>query len=216
MVGRDQLPPDFVRRVDDVPLMESVHMVHLGVKYDTLSRQPGPLCYYYGTYDVEDAVRRCQSGAYHEGKRRIFDLCALPSLSGDGAQRPPCRNHLHHRPQSTGPWQLGRTPRGVHRPAAPGGEKIMPGLRRNTRVMEIMTPVDFCRRTHLKHHAFGGRAPVMGKSGGPHQTPVQGLWFVGSPERESRRGRIGNHGRLAEGGEDDRNFGGSGAWPEQH
>lgn len=34
--------------------------------------------------------------------------------------------------------------------------------------------------THLQHHSFGGRAPVMGKPGAPHRTGIPGLWFVGA------------------------------------
>jgi hypothetical protein len=30
------------------------------------------------------------------------------------------------------------------------------------------------------HHSFGGFCPVMGKSGAPHRTPFDGLWFIGA------------------------------------
>lgn len=46
--------------------------------------------------------------------------------------------------------------------------------------MHIITPEEFRKVTHLKHHAFGGCAPVMGKKGAPHKTPVRGLWFLGA------------------------------------
>lgn len=180
VVGREHLTPDFAQRVDDVPLMESVHMVHLGVDYDTKARQPGPLCYYYGTYDVEGAVRRCQNGKYHEGKDGF--LIYVPSrhsadMAPAGREAVTIYTIAPNR-LDRGTWaERGEefTDRLLEE-----AERIMPGLRSRIEVMEIMTPEDFCRRTHLKHHAFGGRAPVMGKSGGPHRTPIKGLWFVGS------------------------------------
>ena len=189
VVGREHLTPDFTRRIDDVPLMESVHMIHLGVDYDTLARQPAALCYYYGTYDVEDAVRRCQAGQYHEGKDGF--LIYVPSLHSpemapEGRQAVTiytiAPNNL-----DTGSWS--ERAEALSDSLLKEAEKIMPGLREHTIVKEIMTPEDFCRRTGLNHHAFGGRAPVMGKSGGPHRTPVKGLWFVGS-QSEKRGGGV--------------------------
>ena len=44
----------------------------------------------------------------------------------------------------------------------------------------IVTPEDFRKTTRLKHHSFGGAAPVMGRPGAPYETPVDGLWFVGA------------------------------------
>lgn len=43
-----------------------------------------------------------------------------------------------------------------------------------------LTPVDFCARTHLAHRAFGGVRPVLDAWRVPHQSPVEGLWFVGA------------------------------------
>ncbi|MGD8792163.1 MAG: hypothetical protein PVF47_06385, partial [Anaerolineae bacterium] len=59
-------------------------------------------------------------------------------------------------------------------------EEHIPGLSRHVRVCEVLTPDDFRIRTHLKHHAFGGIAPVLGAWQVPHRTPVEGLWFVGA------------------------------------
>ncbi|HOU13209.1 MAG TPA: hypothetical protein PKZ84_08825 [Anaerolineae bacterium] len=43
-----------------------------------------------------------------------------------------------------------------------------------------MTPEDFRQRTATQHHAFGGLAPVVGSVRIPHQTPIEGLWFIGA------------------------------------
>jgi phytoene dehydrogenase-like protein len=59
-------------------------------------------------------------------------------------------------------------------------EENIPGLSRHIRKRVILTPEDFRKRTHLDHHAFGGVAPIMGKSGITHKTPIEGLWFVGA------------------------------------
>jgi phytoene dehydrogenase-like protein len=59
-------------------------------------------------------------------------------------------------------------------------EEYIPGLEEHTRSRVILTPEDLRLRTNLDHHAFGGIAPIMGKSGAPHKAPVEGLWFVGA------------------------------------
>ena len=67
LVGKSSLPDDFVRKIDDTPLMESVFMVHLGVDFDPLQYQKIPVCYYFRTYDIEKGVEEVQSGHYTEG-----------------------------------------------------------------------------------------------------------------------------------------------------
>jgi phytoene dehydrogenase-like protein len=69
-------------------------------------------------------------------------------------------------------------------------ERVVPGLRDRAQLRVILTPDDFRVRTHQEHHSFGGCAPVMGKEGAPHRTPIQGLWFIGS-QSESRGGVAG-------------------------
>jgi len=59
-------------------------------------------------------------------------------------------------------------------------ERFVPGLREHTQVQVVLTPEDFRTRTHLEHHGFGGIAPIMGKQNPAHQTPVDGLWFIGA------------------------------------
>lgn len=191
LVGREALPPEFARRVDDVPLMESVHMVHLGVKLDTLKYQPAALCYYYGTYDLEGGIRECLDGRYHEGKDGF--LIYVPSLHSP--EMAPPGHHavtiytIAPNVLAKGNWKArrGELTAKLLREA----EKYMPGLRRRSVVQVAMTPDDFKKRTHLERHAFGGRAPVMGKKGGPHRAPVHGLWFVGSQSEKEGGGVCG-------------------------
>ena len=69
-------------------------------------------------------------------------------------------------------------------------EKVLPRLRERSQAQVILTPDDFRVRTHQVQHSFGGAAPVMGKEGVPHRTPIRGLWFIGS-QSESRGGVAG-------------------------
>jgi phytoene dehydrogenase-like protein len=47
----------------------------------------------------------------------------------------------------------------------------------------VLTPHEFRALTHQTHHAFGGRAPVMGHEGPGYETAIQGLWFIGSQSK---------------------------------
>jgi phytoene dehydrogenase-like protein len=60
-------------------------------------------------------------------------------------------------------------------------EAIIPGLRAHATVSMTLTPREFGEMTHMpEHHSFGGYCPMLGRSGAPHRTPFQGLWFIGS------------------------------------
>jgi phytoene dehydrogenase-like protein len=180
LVGREHLPADFAAKVDDVPFMESVMMVHLGIDFDPTPYQPGPLCYYYNSYDIEEGIGRCLQGEYHEGRDGF--LIYVPSLHSPEMAPPGhhavtiytiAPNHLLE-----GTWTERRDEMADKLLAE--AEKIVPGLRERAQVKIIITPQDFRVRTLQEHHSFGGVAPLMGKSGAPYQTPIRGLWFVGS------------------------------------
>jgi phytoene dehydrogenase-like protein len=125
-------------------------------------------------------VATAKSGQYHEGKDGF--VVHIPSLHSPEMALPGhhavtvytiCPDRL-----AKGNWE---TRKQEYADKLIGyAEKYIPGLAEHTRVRVILTPVDFRKRTHLDHHAFGGVAPVMGTSGAPHQTPIEGLWFVGS------------------------------------
>jgi phytoene dehydrogenase-like protein len=180
LVGREALPADFAASVDDVPLMESVFMVHLGVDMDPSPYQDTALIYYYGTYDLEEGVARTRRADYHEGKDGF--LIYIPSMhSPDMA--PPGQHAITVYTiapnKLEGGWEAQRqemTDKLLHE-----AEKVIPGLREHARVIVSMTPEDFGQLTYLpEHHSFGGLCPVMGKSGASHRTPFKGLWFIGA------------------------------------
>ncbi len=180
LVGRDALPDDVEAAVDDVPLMESVFMVHLGVDMDPTPYQDAPLVYYYGTYDIEEGVARTRRADYHEGKDGfLIDILSYrsPSMAPPGQHAITVYTIAPNKLE--GGWEARRqemTDKLLHE-----AEKIIPGLREHAKVIIPLTPEDFGRLTHMReHHSFGGYRPVMGKSGAPHRTPIKGLWFIGA------------------------------------
>lgn len=63
-------------------------------------------------------------------------------------------------------------------------------MREHTKTKIILIPEDFKKRTHLKHHAFGGTVPHLTISLPSHKTPIERLWFVGT-QSETNGGVIG-------------------------
>jgi phytoene dehydrogenase-like protein len=185
LVGRDALTTDFTAEIEDIPLMESVFMVHLGVDLDPTPYQNSALVYYYGTYDLEEAVGRVRRGDYHEGSDGY--LIYIPSFHSPG-MAPPGQHavtiYTIAPNELEGGWEARRqemTDKLLHE-----AEKVIPGLREHARVIVSMTPDDFGEITALRdHHSFGGVCPIMGKSGAPHRTPFKGLWFIGSQSESS-------------------------------
>jgi all-trans-retinol 13,14-reductase len=180
LVGRDNLPDDFTVKVDELPLMESVFMVHLGVDMDPHPYQDISLVYYYGTYDVEEGVARAQRGEYHEGEDGF--LIYIPSYHSP-EMAPPGQHAITVYTiapnKLEGGWEARRqemTDKLLHE-----AEKVIPGLREHAAVIVSLTPEDFGKLTHMRaHHSFGGTSPVMGTSGPSYRTPIAGLWFVGA------------------------------------
>ena len=179
LVGRDVLPPATTEHLDDLRLMESVFMVHLGVDMDVSRHQPGALDYHLWTYDLEGAIARIQDGEYHEGRDGfLIYIPSLhsPSMAPDGQHAITIYTVAPNK--LAGSWEERRQE--MTDKLLDCAEEVIPGLREHARVTVSMTPDDFKKRTHLDHHAFGGVSPVMGKSGMPHKTPIDGLWFLGA------------------------------------
>jgi len=183
LVGKDSLPEDFVRQIDDIPLMESVFMVHLGIDFDPLPYQKIPVCYYYRTYDIEKGVETVQSGRYTEGDDGF--LIYIPSVNSPGMAP-----EGHHAvtvytiaPDTLKEGSWAEKKEEYAEKLLDHADRVIPGLKDAVGPRIIVTPEDFRRRTRLSHHSFGGAAPVMGRPGAPYRTPVEGLWFVGAQSR---------------------------------
>lgn len=182
-VGREYLPSGFAYQIDELPLMESVLMVQLGIDLDPRDYQPDVLCYHYGTYDVENAISACQHGHYHEGQDGF--VMYVPTAHSPGLA--PAGQHsltiytIAPNKLGEGTWHSRRQELAVK--LIEQAERIIPDLRDHIVTQVILTPEDFRTRTHQQHHAFGGRAPVMGHDGPDHETPITGLWYVGSQSK---------------------------------
>jgi all-trans-retinol 13,14-reductase len=183
LVGAEYLPTAFFQEVDDIALMDSVFMVHLGVDFDPSPYVHGVCTYYYGTYDIEGGVEEAKAGSYHEGEKGL--VVHIPTL-----HTPEMAPEGHHAvtvyticPDTLkdGSWEERKE--AYANKLIAYAEKHIPGLSEHTCLRVILTPEDFRKLTHLDHHAFGGIAPIMGKSGLPHKTPVEGLWFVGAQSK---------------------------------
>jgi phytoene desaturase len=180
LVGEEHLPAGFLDQVRHIPLMDSVFMIHLGVNFDPRPHVHGVCTYYYGTYDIDRALEDGRTGVYHQGRDGfVVHIPSLhtPGMAPEGHQAMTiytiCPDTLRE-----GDWEARKE---EYADKLIGyAEAHIPGLREHIQTCEIVTPVDWRRRTHLKHHAFGGIKPVLGAWRVPHQTPVEGLWFVGA------------------------------------
>jgi phytoene dehydrogenase-like protein len=182
LVGREHLPADFLQtHVAPLFTTESVFMLHLGVDYDPSVHQNGAaLCYYYLTYDIDESIRLCQDGVYHEGDDGF--LVYIPSVHSP-EMAPPGHHAVtlytiapNH--PTGGTWQENKDEWAEK--LLDIAERFVPGLREHEQVRVVLTPEDFRQRTHLARHAFGGCVPHVKIPPPPHETPVPGLWFVGA------------------------------------
>lgn len=180
LVGRENIPGELAAQIESNRLMESVLMVHLGIDFDPRPYQPAALCYYYKTDDLEKAVQRLRSGDYHEGNEGF--LVYVPSLHSPSLA-PEGRYALTiytvaPDTLAEGTWAERRDEMADKLVAE--AEAHIPGLGLHAQTRLVMTPEDFRKRTHLKHHSFGGMPPVIGNKPPAHKTPIPGLWFIGS------------------------------------
>lgn len=173
------LPAAFLDNVKQVPLMDSVFMVHLGLDYDPAVHLPGAVAYYYGTYDIESGIAEAHTGIYHEGEKGFVvhhPTRHSPEMAPAGMHGMTiytiCPDRLKE-----GNWEDKKEYYADR--LVECAERRIPGLKEHTRVRVALTPDYFRRRTHVDHHAFGGLAPLMNTPRIQHRTPIAGLWFIG-------------------------------------
>lgn len=180
LIGSGHLEPDFMEKVANIPLMDSVFMVHLGLDMDPSPYLHATSTYFYGTYDIEGEIERARQGIYHEGASGFvvhFPSLVSPECAPTGKHALTIYTICPDRLVS-GSWEE-RKER-YTKQLLGYAEKYIPELRDHIVVRQIVTPDDLRRITHLDHHAFGGLAPVMGAWRPPNQTPISGLWFIGA------------------------------------
>jgi phytoene dehydrogenase-like protein len=180
LVGAEHLPAGYTDQVTAIPLMDSVFMLHLGLDADPRPHVHGVVTYYYGSYDIEGEIARAKAGFYHEGAAGfVVHVPTLhsPEMAPDGQHAMTiytiCPDRLRE-----GNWSELKEVFADKLLAY--AERHIPGLTASIVTRHILTPDDFRQRTHLKHHAFGGLAPIKGAWKASHHTPVEGLWFVGA------------------------------------
>ncbi len=180
LVGREHLPVELINQIEANRLMELVLMVQLGIDFDPTPYQPAALCYYYKTDNLEAAVQRLRTGDYHEGKEGL--LIYVPSLHSPSLV--PVGKYavtiytVAPDTLSEGIWSTHKEELADKLVAE--AEAQIPGLRQHTLTRLVLTPEDYRRRTHQKHHSFGGVPPVIGNKPPSHKTPIPGLWFIGA------------------------------------
>jgi len=180
LVGAENLTPAFLQQVKNLPLMDSIFMLHLGVDFDPSPYVHGVTTYYYGTYDFEGGIDEARRGIYHEGKAGF--VVHVPTLKS--LQRAPAGHHamtiytICPNRLAQGSWREQKESFADQLIAYAG--RVLPGLAEHIRVRVILTPEDFQARTYTDHHAFGGLAPILGAQRIPHRTPIPGLWFIGA------------------------------------
>jgi phytoene dehydrogenase-like protein len=143
------------------------------------SYQKTALCYYYGTYDIEDSINKIRQGIYHEGKDGFLiyvPSATSPEMAPRGFH---CITIYTVAPDEikNGDWEIDKekyAKQFIHL-----AEKYLPGLSKHIFEQKIMTPLDYRKLAHLKKSAFGGVVPLRGIQNPPHKTPVDGLIFVG-------------------------------------
>jgi len=196
LIGKEKIPQEFIETyINNIFTTESVFMVHLGVEcsdgYDPASYQNNAaLCYYYLTYDVKESIEECKKGIYHGGRDGF--LVYIPSVHSPSMA--PAGHHavtiytIAPNNPTNGTWEKNKVE--WTEKLLDIAEKHIPGLRDHEKTRIVLTPEDFKKRTHLKHHAFGGTVPHLKIPPPPHKTPIKGLWFVGS-QSETYGGVVG-------------------------
>ncbi|MBI9050406.1 MAG: NAD(P)/FAD-dependent oxidoreductase [Anaerolineaceae bacterium] len=179
LIGKENLTDDYVQLIENQTLMDSVFMVHLGMDMDPSPYVHGAVTYYYGTYDLVKSLNEAQNGVYHEGRDGF--VVHVPTLHSP--EMAPAGKHaltvytICPDTLKEGTWEERKEE--FADKLLTYTEKYIPGLREKTLTRVILTPADFRTLTNAKHHAFGGLAPVMNRPYIKHQTPIDGLWFIG-------------------------------------
>lgn len=174
------LPAEFTQKVQEIPLMDSVFMLHLGVNAAWPETLKTSSTYFYNSYDIEGQVKQAHAGEYHEGKAGF--VVHLPKFRLVGTTPtgtyPMTIYTICPERLNSGGWQQDKEKYADK--LLEYAEVRLPGLRKHIKTAVVVTPDDFREITYLQHHAFGGIAPIMDAWRVPHQTPVKGLWFIGA------------------------------------
>ena len=174
------LTDEYRKIIDDIPLMESVFMIQLGLDIDPSQYLESAVNYYYRTYDISGSVEKLRKGVYHEGNEGF--LICNPSLYLPRFAPKGCFAITMYTvaPDKASDFKWAEKKEIMAEKLLDLAQEKIPRLKEHIVEMQILTPEDFRKLTLQKHHAFGGCAPVMNKKAAPYRTPVDDLWFAGS------------------------------------
>lgn len=175
-----EIGADYLKIVDDAPLMESVFMLHLGLDIDPSNYLPCGINYCYRSYDISGSVDKLLHKTYHEGEDGY--LIYIPSLyspqsAPEGRYAVTIYTVAPNR-LNEGAWSE-KSAYFADKLLSLVSEKI-PNIQKHIVEQTVLTPEFFQALTLQEHHSFGGCAPVMHKKAAPNRTPVEGFWFIGS------------------------------------
>lgn len=180
LVGKEHLSEEYKASIDRCEVMDGVFMVHLGIDIDPLQYQKSALCYYYKTYDIDQALATMRTGKYHGGDDGFLIFVpsyATPSYAPEGMHAVTvytvCPDELDGES-----WEQAKDR--YTKKLIELAEEHIPGLSEHIVEMQVMTPVELREMTYKKKSAFGGVVPRMGAGGPAHVTCVKGLYFVGA------------------------------------
>ncbi|TFF97019.1 MAG: NAD(P)/FAD-dependent oxidoreductase [Promethearchaeota archaeon] len=186
LIGKENLPNEFIQSVNDLMLMESVFMLQLGIEksYELSKYNKGyTVRYYYGinsTKELEEEIEYERNGRYHKGEKGFvvhIPTFHTPEMAPNGNHAMTiytiCPDQLKE-----GSWEVRKEEFAAK--LIGYAEKYYPNLSDAIILKEILTPKDFRERTYSDHHAFGGIAPYINTTGISHKTPIKGLWFIGA------------------------------------
>ncbi len=180
MIGREYLDKSWIDKVENLPLMESVFMIHLGIDFNPAEYQPMPLAYYYNTYDVEAGVKRTRQGVPQQGDDGFLIYIPSfhsPDMAPEGKYAVTVYTIAPYR--IDGGWESHRAR--LEEKLLNHAERIIPGLQQSILEKVVITPEDYGKMVHqVSHHSFGGARPDIITAGIPHKTPFRNLWFIGS------------------------------------
>ncbi len=180
MIGEEFLPANFLSDLNALPLMESVFMVHVGIDFDPSPYQKLACVYYYQTYEIDSAIKECRAGKYHEGKHGFVIFIPTyysPELAPKGHHAVTIYT-IAPNVLENGTWKEKKEE--LAEKLLIEAEKFIPNLRKSAKTKIILTPEDFKKIIRVKHHAFGGAAPIMNAPIISHEGAIEQFWFIGS------------------------------------
>jgi phytoene dehydrogenase-like protein len=178
-VGLQHLSDEYRKILKEYQPMEAVFMVHLGVDYDPMDHLRSPLTYCYGMYDLSSATEKLRTHIYHGGDDGYLIYVPdahAPDFAPEGKH---CVTLYTVCPDTLSEGDWDDVKEGYANRLVSLAEKHLPNLAAHTITRKIMTAKDYRQFTHMEKSSFGGVVPIMGQKNPPHQTNVNGLYFVG-------------------------------------